>query len=72
MQLDATRQAEVITRQAKVAAHQVEMIDRHQQQQPQLEVAFASHAPLVGGMLAPGVTVNVQENMGILADPIPP
>ncbi|KAL7178742.1 hypothetical protein ACSBR1_042155 [Camellia fascicularis] len=47
------------------------MIDRLQQQQPQLAVASASHAP-PKGIPASGVTVNVQENMGISADLIPP
>lgn len=71
MQLDTTRQAETIARQAEVIARQAEVIDRLQQQQLQPAVAFASHAP-PAGIPAPGVTINVEENMGILVDPIPP
>ncbi|KAF5932136.1 hypothetical protein HYC85_028307 [Camellia sinensis] len=40
------------------------------QQKPHLAVASASQAPSAG-IPAPGVTVNVQENLGIPIDPIP-
>lgn len=57
--------------QIEVTAYQAEMINRLQQQQPQQAATSNSNAPPVS-IPAPGVIINVQENLGNLVDPIPP